>query len=109
QSTHENPDPPGLKGKTVIFRFEGPILNIYATLAVRLSHSNVFEKKELWKNTVIYTAKIGGTCGISLHNDGEGCGELTLFFDEMATEDTRFLFEEFVKQHLQRFAKVLTL
>src|SRR5258708_39489101 len=56
QSTRENPDLPNPEGKAVIFGFEGPVQNVYATLAVRLSHSGLFQKKELWKNAVTYTA-----------------------------------------------------
>ena len=37
----EAPDPPG---KAVVFTFEGPLLNVYATLAVRLAHSRVFSR-----------------------------------------------------------------
>lgn len=86
QSTRERPDLPDPEGKTVLFRFEGSVLNIYATLAVRLSHSGMFSKKEMWKNAVTYTARAGGTCGISLHNEGEGQGELILFFDNETSE-----------------------
>ena len=61
QSTRENPDLPDLEGKAVIFDFEGPILNIYITLAVRLSHSGVFRKNAFWNNAITYTATAGGT------------------------------------------------
>ncbi len=106
QSTRENPDLPNPEGKAVVFDFEGPVLNIYATLAVRLSHSSLFKKKELWKNAITYTATVGGICGMFLLNIGEGRGELTLFFDkaEPASEETRFYFEEFIQSHLQRRA-----
>ena len=104
QSTRENPDLPDPEGKSIIFTFEGPVLNIYATLAVRLSNSGLFTKKELWKNAVTYTARVGGTCGIFLRDLGEGRGELTLFFDRMANEQTRFDFEEYVQAHLLRRA-----
>ncbi len=106
QSTRENPDLPHPEGKAVVFDFEGPVLNIYATLAVRLSQSKVFKKKELWKNAITYNAAVGGMCGMFLHNIGEGRGELTLFFDKKkpASEETRFYFEEFVHTHLQRRA-----
>ncbi len=50
QSTRENPDLPNPEGKAVIFDFEGPVQNIFATLAVRLSHSGFFKKKETWKD-----------------------------------------------------------
>ena len=71
QSTRENPDLPDPEGKSIIFTFEGPVLNIYATLAVRLSNSGLFTKKELWKNAVTYTARVGGTAAFSV-----GGGEL---------------------------------
>jgi WD40 repeat protein len=107
QSTRENPDLPNPEGKAVIFEFEGPVLNIYATLAVRLAQSSLFKRKDLWKNAITYTASIGGgICGMFLHNIGEGRGELTLFFDQakQASEETRFYFEEFIQTHLQRRA-----
>ncbi len=89
------------KGKSVIFIFEGPVLNVYATLAVRLSHSGVFKKKEMWKNVAKYTALVGGTCGMLLSELKEGRAELTLFFDSTASEETRFQFEEFIYAHLR--------
>ena len=60
QLTRERPDLPDPEGKTVTFGFEGPVLNIYATLAVRLSHSGIFTKEEMWKNAIIYTARVSG-------------------------------------------------
>ena len=104
QSTRENPDLPEPEGKAVVFGFEGPVQNIYAALAVRLSHSGVFRKKELWKDAMTFVARAGGTCGMFLRNIGEGLGELTLFFDKVAGEETRFYFEDYVQTHLQRRA-----
>jgi len=104
QSTRENPDLPNPEGKAVIFGFEGPIQNVYSTLAVRLSHSGLFQKKELWKNAVTYTTMMGGTFGLFLNNVEEGRAELILFFDKVAGEETRFHFEEYVKTHLERCA-----
>jgi len=104
QSTRENPELPDPAGKTVVFSFEGPVQNIYATLTVRLSHSGLFKKKELWKNAVTYQASVGGTCGLFLHNIGEGRGELTLFYDQAASAQTRLQFEDYVHIHLQRRA-----
>jgi len=102
QSTRENPDLPDPEGKAVTFSFKGPVLNIYATLAVRLSNSGLFKKKALWKNAVTYTANVGGLCGLFLRNIGEGRGELTLFFDQATSEESRLNFEDYVHIHLQR-------
>ena len=104
QSTREYPNLPDPQDKEVMFSFEGPVQNIYATLTVRLSHSGLFQKKALWKNAVTYTTKMGGTFGIFLHNLGEGQGELLLFFDQNAREEARFHFEEYIAAHLQRQA-----
>lgn len=104
ESTRENPDLPNPENASTVFTFEGPVLNIYATLAVRLSHSGLFFKKELWKNAIIYGTKVGGMCGIWLEVVEDGKGALTLFFDEDATNETRFHFEEYVQVHLQRKA-----
>jgi len=104
QFTRENPDLPDPEGKAVIFSFEGAITNVYATLAVRISHSGLFTIDEMWKNAATYNATVGGKCGIFLREVEEGRGELALFFDSMASEETRFQFEEYIKAHLQRRA-----
>jgi len=72
QTTRENPELPDPEGKTVVFGFEGPVLNVYATLVVRLTRSGFFRKKELWKNAATYTASVGGTCGLYLHDISKG-------------------------------------
>jgi WD40 repeat protein len=104
QFTREWPDAPNPQGQTVIFEFEGAVLNIYATLAVRLTRSGLFIKQDLWKNAATYKAKVGGLCGMSLREVQEGKGELTLFFDKAASEQTRSQFEDYILIHLSRRA-----
>ena len=107
QFTREWPEAPDPEGKAVIFEFEGTVLNVYTTLAVRLSRSEIFKRKEMWKNAVIFTASVGGECGIWLRHIGnidEGKAELTLFFKPAASEETRLQFEEYVHTHLKRRA-----
>jgi small GTP-binding protein len=104
QFRREHPDFPEPRGKAAIFTFEGPILSVYATLAVRLSHSRIFKRKEMWKNAATFSGLLNGTCGIFLRETKEGSGELTLFYDAAATEETRFQFEEYVSSHLLRRA-----
>jgi hypothetical protein len=76
QFTRERPDAPDIPGKEVTFAFEGPLHNIYATLAVRLSHSTLFERQAMWQNAASYSATVGGVCGIHLRELEEGRGEL---------------------------------
>ncbi|HEV2764689.1 MAG TPA: toll/interleukin-1 receptor domain-containing protein, partial [Pyrinomonadaceae bacterium] len=104
QLTRVNPDLPDPEGQTVTFAFEGALLNVYATLAVRLSHSGLFRRREMWKNAAVYSAAVGGSCGVLLRELDEGRGELTLFFDARASAETIVHFEEFVYRHLQRRA-----
>lgn len=104
QSTREHPDLLEPTGKTVKFHFEGAILNIYTTLAVRLSHSGFFTRKEMWKNGVAYSDQAGHTCGIFLDNQGEGQGNLTLFFDLQTHSQIRLQFEKYIYAHLMRRA-----
>src|SRR5205823_13209386 len=91
--------------KALIFNFEGPVLNIYSTLVVRLSHSGIFTKKELWKDVVTFTYRYPdsnqdpGTCGILLRNFGEGSGELRIYFDMHSNAEMRFHLENYVNRH----------
>jgi WD40 repeat protein len=89
---------------SVVFEFEGPVVNVYATLAVRLSHSIVFRRQQMWRNASEFSASVGGTCRISVQEVEEGRGRLSLSFDEHASEPTRFQFEEYVRTHLERRA-----
>jgi len=102
QFTRELPNASDPDGKAVIFEFEGAIQNIYSRLAVRLSHSGLFTKQAMWKNAAVFNAFVGGSCGVLLRQIEEGRAELTLFFDTLASEETRFQFEEYVYLHLQR-------
>jgi small GTP-binding protein len=104
ESTRMHPDLPDPEGKMSIFRFDGPLRSIYATLAVRLSYSELFVKKDVWKDAITYSARAGGECGLALRILGEARGELTLFHDKRASKDTRFHFQEFVAAHLLRWA-----
>ncbi len=95
------PDPPG---KELTFSFEGALATIYATLAVRLSRSEIFRRKDMWHNAVTYRSELGGVCGMFLQDSGEGQGKLTLFL-EGASLETLSTFEAFVYNHLRRYVE----
>lgn len=103
-SSRENLDLTDPEGKAMIFRFEGSVENIYATLVVRLSHTGLFKKKRLWKDAVAFAASIDGTCGVFLRANDEERGELIVFFDNKATDEARLHFEEYICAHLLRWA-----
>jgi hypothetical protein len=101
QFTRERPDVPQVQGTTVTFTFEGSLYNVYATLAVRLSQSTLFRRREMWQNAASYEATLGGTCGLHLRELEEGRGELALFYDDQAGAAVRAAFEAYVSEHLQ--------
>jgi WD40 repeat protein len=104
QVTRLNPGASDPEARSIVFTFEGPLRNIYATLVVRLSHSGLFQTVDMWQNASKYQAKIGGTCELYLNPLQDGRGELILAFDATATEETQFQFEEYVHAHLKRRA-----
>jgi GTPase SAR1 family protein len=101
QFTRERPDAPDVPGRRATFRFEGSLQNVYATLAVRLAHSRLFRRREMWRNAAAFDAVAGGVCGITLRELEEGRGELAAFFDSGAEPAVRRQFEAYVAEHLQ--------
>ena len=61
------------KGDGVVFRFEGPVENVYATLIVRLTRSNRFTRVDSWQSAARFAAD-GGECTVALKYDGRGQG-----------------------------------
>ncbi len=102
--TREHGSTPDPEGKTAYFTFEGAVLNVYATLVVRLLRSAVFVKDKMWRNVVIVKDAVGAKCGLALQELEEGHAKLTLFHTQDAGKQTRFQFEEYVRLHLQRRA-----
>ena len=104
QLTRENPDLPDPAGKSSVFEFEGALANVYATLVVRLSHSGVFQKQDMWKNAVTFATKGSGKFGIFLSELDEGKGTITTFFDGQCGPETKFEFEGFILSHITQRA-----
>jgi GTPase SAR1 family protein/nucleotide-binding universal stress UspA family protein len=90
------------KGDGVVFRFEGPIANIYATLIVRLTRSNRFARVDTWQSAARFAADVG-ECTVFLKPDGEGKAELWIGYDRVP-DLLRTQFERFVHVHLNRRA-----
>jgi GTPase SAR1 family protein len=90
------------KGNGAVFRFEGPIQNIYATLIVRLTRSDRFTRVATWQSAARFAAD-DGVCTILLKFDGEGKAELWVGYRQVP-DLLREQFEHFVHAHLQRRA-----
>lgn len=94
------------KGDGVVFRFEGPIDNIYSTLIVRLTRSNRFIRIATWQSAARFAAE-GGECTVFLRSDGEGKAELWIGYDGVPRH-LRMQFERFVHAQLDRRATLGT-
>jgi GTPase SAR1 family protein len=101
QFTRERPVAPKVPGRRATFAFEGSLENVYATLAVRLAHSRLFRRREMWHNAATFDAVAGGVCGITLRELEEGRGELAVFFDGGAEPAVQRQFEAYVAEHLE--------
>lgn len=110
QFNRDYEDAPEPKGKALAITFDGPVQSLYSTLTVRLGHSGLFStgRWEMWRNAAVFTAKVGGRCGLYLHEFAEGRGRLVMFYDRhdgmSPTDETRFHFEEFVLAHCRQRA-----
>ena len=94
------------KGDGVVFRFEGLVENVYATLIVRLTRSERFTRIAAWQSAARFAAD-KGECTVFLKGDGEGRAELWIGYDGVP-DYLRLQFERFVHAHLDRRATVGT-
>jgi small GTP-binding protein len=84
----KRPEYPKATVREVIYSFSGAVENIYATLAVRLFYSGVFELKNLWKNGAEFVSPNGKLCGFTLTTLDEGRGEISIFFEEILSTES---------------------
>ncbi|MBW8014843.1 MAG: TIR domain-containing protein [Planctomycetes bacterium] len=104
--TREYPHTPEMTVVEAVFNFEGPVLNIYASLVVRLAHSQMFtlSSDDMWRNTAFFGSQEGGKYGLALTGGvNEGSGKLSLFYDG-GKDDVKVQFEKFVEAHLNKRA-----
>ena len=62
------------------FRFEGHLDEIYATLVVRLHHTDAFKYTQLWLDAADFESLTGEKIGLKMTRH-EGQGEITVFAD----------------------------
>jgi GTPase SAR1 family protein len=91
-------------GNAVEFTFEGPVLNVYVTLVVRLARSDRFTRRGTFQSAAQFEADAGGVCTVHLTRSDEGRGALQVGYSEDVTDVVRFQFERFVLTHLERRA-----
>jgi hypothetical protein len=108
QSGRKPPGAPEPNGRTAIFTFEGPVLSVYAVLAVRLWNSRLFASKEVYENATFFyvteSKSNGNGCCVYLRPIEEGQAELAVYFGDDISNTTYHHVEEYVNAHLMRRA-----
>lgn len=105
QFVHENRDKFDHPGShELMFRFEGSIVNLYATIVVRLARSNEFKLTKIARHNVQFEDSRGATFGLQL-KDADAYGELLLYFSQDAQQVYRYMFEFFIHSYLTEQAQ----
>ena len=100
----ERPDRPDQPQSFMTYRFNGYLDEIYATLVVRLHHSQAFDRGELWRNAADLATQTGHPIGLRLHANQDGSGELQLHCAAATAITEQVLFARYVQEHLQTYA-----
>jgi small GTP-binding protein len=89
----------------VNYRFTGFLDDVYATLVVRLHHSDAFDQDQLWRYAADFKTKTGKQLGIKLNRRAPGLGELEVYFDPSVAMEEKIIFSKYVHEHLLQNAR----
>jgi len=92
----------------ITYGFAGPLDDIYATLVVRLSYSDGFQRDQLWKNAADFKTHGGKRVGLAMDPKGEGKAEIVVYFEAEVPDDTKVTFIKYVHEHLLDRAQDVT-
>lgn len=101
----ERPDIVQYPAVQVNYRFTGFLDEIYATLVVRLHHSDAFEQDELWRYAADFKTNAGKQLGIKLTRRAPGVGDLEVYFDPAVSVEEKIIFSKYVHEHLLQHAR----
>jgi len=85
----------------ITYKFTGALDEIYSTLIVRLSHTSVFKKEQLWRFAADFKTQSDKRVGLKMTKRGEGTGEITVYFDTDIPDDTKVSFTRYIHEHLK--------
>jgi WD40 repeat protein len=94
------PEPPPRPGRTVLYRFAGPLEEIYCTLVVRLHYSGLFAETKLYRQAADFQTATGRLAALTMSEHGER-GELEIYFGADLDPDVQASFQRFVHDHLK--------
>ena len=101
----ERPDIVQCPAVQVNYRFTGFLDELYATLVVRLHHSEAFQQDELWRYAADFKTNAGKQLGIKLTRSAPGVGDLEVYFDPAVSVEEKIIFSKYVHEHLLQQAR----
>jgi len=85
------------------YRFTGFLNEIYATLVVRLHHTEPFQQDQLWRHAADFETNTGKQLGVKLTRRAPGVGELEVYFDPAVAMAKKIA--KYVHEHLLQHAR----
>jgi small GTP-binding protein len=104
----ERPEQIRFPAVLVNYRFTGFLDEIYATLVVRLNHSDAFEQDQLWRYAADFKTKSGKRLGIKLNRSSPGVGDLDVYFEASISDGEKIIFSKYIHEHLLQYARDVT-
>ncbi len=101
----ERPDLVEHPSVIVSYQFNGFLDDIYATLVVRLHHTQPFERDQLWRDAADFKTMTDRRLGVKLTRRADGAGELEVYFDPVIPVEDMMAFSKYVHEHLLKKAK----
>jgi small GTP-binding protein len=100
----ERPEQVRAPAVLVSYRFGGFLDEIYATLVVRLHHTESFEQDQLWRYAADFKTLTGKQLGVKLTRRSPGVGELDVYFDPPISMEEKIIFSKYIHEHLLQHA-----
>lgn len=101
----ERPDLVEHPSVIVSYQFNGFLDDIYATLVVRLHHTQPFDRDQLWRDAADFKTMTDRRLGVKLTRRADGAGELEVYFDPEIPVEDMMAFSKYVHEHLLKKAK----
>jgi small GTP-binding protein len=101
----ERPEQVSAPRVLVSYHFSGFLDELYATLVVRLHHTEAFEQDQLWRYAADFKTHIGKQLGVKLTRRSPGEGELEVYFDPTVAMEEKIIFSKYVHEHLLQHAQ----
>lgn len=97
----ERPDRPLAPPSFMTYGFSGYMDEVYASLVVRLHHTNPFRSGDLWRDAADFRTPDGKTIGVRLAKLPDGSGQLEVHCDTGTATNDRVVFAQYVDDHLR--------